>query len=327
MACYNSSLYIDEAISSVLAQTLGDLELILIDDCSTDNTLEIANRYKEQDGRVSVLSLPVNSGAAIARNAGILVAQGEWLGILDSDDVAMPLRFEEQMKLANSDKDLIMIGSNAISIDEKGQLIKKHKYPTTHQALVKRMSSNHAFPPHSSMLYKRDIVDKLSGFNPRYVLSEDADLCLRLAEQGEIACLEKPMVKIRKHANNISLHDGGRLSTMHATAALVCHFLRIKGAADPSASKEDADWLAFTEWIAKRLEQEEVFESQQEWTRMRQAYYSAGNKLFGVWRLLLCLAMSKYTFRILREKYCDSNLALKLAAEWTKKNSGGANIM
>ena len=293
MACYNSSLYLDEAIGSVLTQTLGDLELIVIDDCSTDNTLEIANRYQMQDDRVSVLSLPVNSGPAIARNAGIRIARGEWLGILDSDDVAMPLRFEEQIKLANSDKDLIMIGSNAISIDEKGQLSKKHKYPTSHQALTKRLSSYRAFPPHSSMIYKRDIVEKLSAFNPRYLLSQDADLCLRLAEQGKIACLEKTMVKIRKHANNISLHDGGRISTMHAAAALVCHFLRNKGASDPSVSKEDADWLAFTEWIDKRLEHEGVFESQQEWTRMRHVYYSAGNKLFGIWRLMLCLAYVK----------------------------------
>jgi glycosyltransferase involved in cell wall biosynthesis len=74
MACHNSSAYVDEAIRSVLGQTLGDLELILIDDCSTDHTREIAARYQAQDKRVSVISLPVNSGAAVARNAGIRVA-------------------------------------------------------------------------------------------------------------------------------------------------------------------------------------------------------------------------------------------------------------
>src|SRR6266853_2209568 len=122
MACHNSSAYLDEAVNSVLSQTLGDLELILIDDCSTDNTLEIAARYEAQDDRVSVISLPVNSGPATARNAGIRAARGEWLGILDSDDVAMPTRFEEQLRLARSDKGLVMVGSSSISMDKHGHL-------------------------------------------------------------------------------------------------------------------------------------------------------------------------------------------------------------
>lgn len=239
MACHNSSAYLDEAVSSVLVQTLGDLELILIDDCSTDNTLEIAKCYQVQDNRVSVLSLPVNSGPATARNAGIRTARGEWLGILDSDDVAMRSRFEEQMKLADSDKGLVMIGSSSISIDKRGHVIKEHKYPTNHQDLVKRLSSMRAFPPHSSMLYRKDVIQKLAAYNPRYVPSEDADLWFRLSEIGKVSSVDKPLVRIRKHEQNISNSKGGMLQTRLGVAASVCHFLRIYGYSDPSTSNDE----------------------------------------------------------------------------------------
>ena len=84
MACNNSSTYLDEAINSGLSQTLDDLELILIDDYSIDNTLEITMRYQVEDDRITVISLPKNSGPAAARNAGIGPAKGDYPSIFSS---------------------------------------------------------------------------------------------------------------------------------------------------------------------------------------------------------------------------------------------------
>ena len=209
MACHDSSKFVGEAITSVLRQTFHDLELILVDDCSTDNTLEIVKGYQARDGRIVVISLPNNEGPAIARNVGIAAAKGEWLGILDSDDVAMPERFEEQMKLADNRKDVVLIASGSISTNEKGQPIKDHKYPTDHKSLVRRLHTKQAFPHHSSMVYRRDVVEKLGGFNSRYVGSEDYDLWLRLSEVGKVAAIGKPLVKFRTHEHNISKSEGG----------------------------------------------------------------------------------------------------------------------
>lgn len=316
MACHNSSAYLDEAVNSVLRQTLEDLELILIDDCSTDDTLEIAKRYQKQDERVSVLSLPINSGPAIARNTGFRAARGEWIGILDSDDVAMPSRFKEQMRLAESKKDLVMIGSNFISINENGNPILAYKYPTGHQELVKRLYSKRAFPPHSSMIYRRNVVDKLSGFNKRYVPSEDYDLWLRLSEVGKINSIDKTLVKIRKHKRNISNAEGGVLQTRLSNTASVCHYLRVHGASDPSVYPDENLWQEFIQWIERRMTEDGAFVRRQTWISARSEFFANKNRLCGAFRFSTRLLQSKHANTLLREKFFGSSLPQRLAQEW-----------
>lgn len=319
MACHNCSAYIDEAVRSILNQTYSDLELILIDDCSTDNTLEIAKRYQAQDDRILVQSLPVNSGPSTARNEGIRVSRGEWIGILDSDDVAMPSRLEEQIKLVDSIKDLIMVGSNSISIDANGRVLKVNKYPTNHQKLVKRLHSKRAFPAHSSMAYKKDIINKLEGFNPRYVQSEDYDLWLRLSEMGRMASIGKPLVKIRKHAQNISNAEEGILQANFSFAASVCSYLRLNGYADPSASQDEILWQEFLAWIAKRIKEDGVFERRKIRDYARAGYIATNSRLIGAFRLGSRLLQSGQSNALVREKLFGSSLPKRLAREWMKR--------
>jgi glycosyltransferase involved in cell wall biosynthesis len=317
MACHNSSTYLDEAINSVLTQTLRDLELILIDDCSTDHTIEIAQRHQAADDRISIISLPVHSGPAGARNAGIRVARGEWLGILDSDDVAMPSRFDEQVKFADCDKGLIMIGSNAISIDDKGRVIGEHRYPTGHRELVRRLYSLRAFPPHSSMIYRKDAVQRLSGFNPRFAPSEDADLRVRLSEVGKVGSIDKPLVKIRIHGQRVSNSEGGMLQVRLGLAALVSHFLRIHGCLDPSADDETA-WREFVKWCNRRLLEEGVFERRIAWGDARAAFNVAEKSLAGTVRFTGRLLQSRHAGMLIWEKLFGSSLPKRLAKEWVE---------
>jgi len=316
MSCFNSSVFMEESVNSVLGQTLGDLELILINNCSSDNTLEIAKRYQLQDDRVSVLSLQVNSGPATARNAGIMVAKGEWLGILDSDDIAMPSRFKEQMKLAVSDKDLVMIGSDSISINEKGQVIKRHKYPTSHSDLTNRLLSMRAFPPHSSMMYRSAVVQRLAGFNKRLSSAEDYDLWLRLSDTGKISSICKSLVKIRKHDAGISHWEGGMLQIRLGVAASVCYFLRTYGYPDLSVTNDEAKWVEFVAWIEKRLIEEGVFEKSKARSVARSEYFATKNSLLGTFRFCTCLWQSGYASALAWEKFFGSSLSRRLAKEW-----------
>lgn len=320
MACHNSSAYLDEAVDSILAQTLSDLELILIDDCSTDKSLEIAKSYQRQDNRVWVLSLPKTSGPAIARNAGIRVARGEWLGILDSDDVATPSRFEEQMKLADGDKGLVMIGSSSISIDEKGHVIKDHQYPTSHRDLVKRLFSSRGFPPHSSMVYRRDVVQDLSGFNPRYVQSEDTDLWCRLSEIGTASSVDKKLVKIRIHAHNISNSEAGMQQIRFGFAAKVCHFLRIYRCPDPSAADDEEEWLEFVAWVNRQLIEEGVYERRKAWADARAEYFATKNRLTRAFRFGTHLVQSGHANALLWGKVFGTSLPEHLSRKWMRRS-------
>jgi len=318
MACHNSSRYLDEAISSVLSQTLDDLELILIDDCSTDNTLAIAMRYQVDDDRIAVISMPKKTGPAAARNAGIRAAKGEWLGILDSDDVAMPTRFEEQMNLANSEQDLVLIASNTISIDKNGLEIKEHKYPIDHKALIRNLYTLQAFPSHSSMVYRRDVVENLIGFNSRYASAEDYDLWLRLSETGNFASLDKPLVKIRRHEQNISHLEGGKLGIRLGVVAVTCHFLRIHGYPDPLTSNDEKTWQKFVAWIDGRIVEEEYFERREAWTEARAEYFTEANQLSGAFRFATCLLQSGHAVSLILGKIFGSSLPKRLAQEWMK---------
>lgn len=98
MPSYNSEKYIEDSIESVLGQTYKEWELIIIDDCSSDNTISIIKEYSERYSNIYLIELEENSGAAIARNRGIEIAQGEFIAFLDSDDLWKKEKLEIQIK-------------------------------------------------------------------------------------------------------------------------------------------------------------------------------------------------------------------------------------
>ena len=102
MPVYNASKYLDEAVQSVLSQTYESFELILIEDCSKDNSLEIARSYEKQDSRVRVIVCDRNHGVAMARNIGVAEAKGDYIALMDSDDVWVESKLELQIKLLES---------------------------------------------------------------------------------------------------------------------------------------------------------------------------------------------------------------------------------
>ena len=318
MACFNSIFFVSEAVESILNQTFRDFELILIDDGSSDSTLDIIRRYELKDNRIIVIEKQ-NTGAADSRNKGIFLSRGDWIAILDSDDIALPMRLEEQFEYAAKNPGVLMVGSDCITIDKEGSPIKKHSYPVNSLQLKNRLRRNMAFPPHSSVLYRADVVKRLGGFNTRFVRSQDWDLWLRLAEEGQIACLNRPLVKIRKHSSNISYSEGGNTQSLYGFVAIICHFLRNKSFLDPSTSDDETDWRAFLAWVSLRMKQEGHFEKQNRWVQLKQAYYSPVNRMSRVWRLTKGIATSRNMLGMICEKFFGSDLPETLANEWSQK--------
>lgn len=97
MPSYNSAEYIAQSIESVIKQTYPHWELLITDDCSTDNTVEIVKQYAQKDNRIKLFVLKENSGAAVARNNSIKEAQGRYIALLDSDDLWLPEKLEKQL--------------------------------------------------------------------------------------------------------------------------------------------------------------------------------------------------------------------------------------
>lgn len=97
MPCFSSSRFISGSIESVLAQTFNDWELIIVDDCSCDNSVEVIQSFVDRDWRIKLIQLSENSGVAVARNTAIEAAQGQYIAFLDSDDLWLPNKVEKQL--------------------------------------------------------------------------------------------------------------------------------------------------------------------------------------------------------------------------------------
>lgn len=137
---YNAERFIEQTILSVMTQTYTDWELLLIDDCSTDNSGKIIQRYAQQDKRIKYHRLQKNSGAAVARNTAIALAQGEYLAFLDSDDLWIANKLELQLFFMKS-HDAIFVFSRIRMIDQQGKILKERiPIPTivSYKTLLKR---------------------------------------------------------------------------------------------------------------------------------------------------------------------------------------------
>ncbi len=122
MPAYNGEKYIGKAIQSILDQTYQDWELIIVDDCGTDKTMEIVNKYK--DKRIQVIHNNKNEGIAFSRNKAIENSRGDYIAILDDDDIALPNRLKIQVDYLDTHPEISVVGGRSYWIDDNDQIIK-----------------------------------------------------------------------------------------------------------------------------------------------------------------------------------------------------------
>ena len=120
--CYNAAKYIGDTIESVLKQLYNKWEMIIVDDCSNDNTLEIVNKYQEKDTRIKVYKTNTPSGSPVLpRNIGLSKAQGNYIAFLDADDLWFPEKLQQQISLFNNNK-VAIVFSDYEKMDNNGRL-------------------------------------------------------------------------------------------------------------------------------------------------------------------------------------------------------------
>jgi glycosyltransferase involved in cell wall biosynthesis len=194
---YNRAHYICETIDSVLAQTFTDYEIIVVDDGSTDNTKETLKAY----GDKVRYFYQTNQGQPAAENTAISNARGQYLAFVDDDDSWLPTKLEEQIKVLENDPDLGFVCCEAYYTDADGKIVHHwKKKPWHHENFISLYDGN--FLNHSSVLLKRDLFDKIGGFDPALLTTQDYDLWLRLAYVCKFKFMPVPLTKIRLHPNN-----------------------------------------------------------------------------------------------------------------------------
>lgn len=313
MSCYNAEQYLREAIESVLDQSFSDFEFILIDDGSTDATLEIIRTYERQDERIVVVEKE-NTGLAHSLNVGIGLARGKWIARLDADDLAMPQRFEEQINFLENRRGVVLLGSDCFEIDKFGREIKVHRYPITHRRFIRSIERGKSPFPHSSVMYKTETVRKVGGYRIRMNGAEDVDLWLRLSEKGKIHCLNKPLIKLRKHNASITFINHKK-TVILSYAARTSHWIRKFGYSDP-IDQEEPLFRSYLHWIEDELFSSRYFDELEFLNSIRRRNDGRNKSLPVLARLLI----SRHIFSIFRKRIWGTSLPKQLAKKWIDLN-------
>jgi len=202
----NGAAFILDAVESVLSQEGPDLELVVVNDASTDETSLILDSV--DDPRLRVIDLDETVGTPRALNVGIEACQADLTARLDADDRCLPGRFAVQTEGMERHPDLLALGSGALLIDEKGAVRGRRDAPTG-ASVLRMLKWRNAFI-HSSMMYRTAAVRSVGGYSPLCRRCQDYELWLRLAAIGDLDNLREPLVGYRVHSGQATaakIHD------------------------------------------------------------------------------------------------------------------------
>jgi glycosyltransferase involved in cell wall biosynthesis len=317
MSCFNAEQWLAESLQSVLTQTHQNFEFIIVDDGSSDGTARIIRDYAAQDYRIKPI-FKHNTGLPDSLNVGLAQAQAPWIARLDADDIAEPTRLAEQLEFVRTHPQVVLVGTAFTEIDGQGDIIAVHHMPTANHQIKANLVRGRHYLIHSSTLYSRDAVNKVGGYRPRARLAEDLDLWLRLSSENDFACIDKPLIRYRKHLNQIS-RDQAYISKKQLTDSLMVvmsHYLRLAGLPDPVDSEDESAWLSFKVWLEARVDQSQVFEYVNAWTKARENYFSQNNRLVGGLLSLKQLLRSGHAGTLIWIKLFGSDLPKRFAQEW-----------
>jgi len=195
---YNCERYVLSALESIVNQSYKNIEIIVVDDKSTDNSLKIIKSVSSKDKRVVVLELPKNCGVSGARNKGIVVSRGEYYASMDADDIAVPSRIEKQVAFLEGNPNIAFVGLQIQIIDESGRIIGNRNYPTNIKDVYKRILLGNPFPG-PGLLIRNSVLKELGGYNENLPVCEDYDLCLRLLRNSNGLNLKDSLLLYRLH--------------------------------------------------------------------------------------------------------------------------------
>jgi len=200
---YNSEECIAETLASVRKQTFADMEVILVDDGSSDGTITVARQFGDfMDLRI--LS-QTNAGPAAARNSGIRASHARFCAFLDADDLMHPERLASQVGLLESDAALAMVHTDLMTFDENGIVHatkRAFSNPCGGDILDRLLIDN--FVTTSTVMARRDRVVEVGLFDERRRVSEDFDLWLRMAERWPAGFIDRPLTQYRRRAGSLS---------------------------------------------------------------------------------------------------------------------------
>tara|TARA_B100000963_G_scaffold361716_1_gene398920 strand:- start:6481 stop:7290 length:810 start_codon:yes stop_codon:yes gene_type:complete len=199
---YNNEKYVEKCIQSLKKQTYKNWEAVIVDDGSIDNTSKILKKIC-RDKKFKIITFKKNKGRVAAYNYGASKCKGQYIAILDSDDIASKNRFEQQIKFFNQNKEAKIVVSWAYLVDRNSKIIREMIGPTENDKIKEELMTFN-FIPHSTLMYNRRFAKKLKIIPLRFKYAIDNELYLKFLKHTDIFVIPKFLGKIRYLSNSIT---------------------------------------------------------------------------------------------------------------------------
>jgi glycosyltransferase involved in cell wall biosynthesis len=204
MPVYNAEKYLTEAIDSVLNQTFTDFELLIINDGSTDKSVDIISQYS--DKRIRLIH-QANGGVSAALNTGLTHAFGKYIIRFDADDICHSNRIALQYKFMEENPEYILAGSDADYITKEGEYIFTFTNKGHSDIEIRKFSTDSCPFIHSSVIYKKDVVLSLGGYEIKAHTFEDYFLWMKLLNKGKVYNFNTPLIKVRFNPESVTVDN------------------------------------------------------------------------------------------------------------------------
>jgi len=205
MCVYNECPHLKTAIESILEQTWSSFRFVVVDDASTDGSSELLTEYAASDDRINLVENESNIGLTPSLNRGLEEISSDYVVRIDGDDISAPERIERQVKFMERRERVVVAGTWYDVIDEDGTQIDHVEFPTNSDE-VRSVLIKYNPLLHSSTILRRDVVDRVGGYDIRYSRAQDYDLWLRLAQHGEIVNIPETLATRRYTSDCVSLN-------------------------------------------------------------------------------------------------------------------------
>lgn len=206
MPAYNAEKYIGAAIRSILGQSFGDFEFIILNDCSADRTEDVIRSF--DDPRIVYLKNEQNLGVAATLNRGLAVAGGEYIARMDADDISYPERFRKQARYLDAHPEVAVLGSNLECFNDDGVICTGWSVSEPRQMKVDMFFS--CGLAHPGVMMRRDVIQALGGYDPEFNGLEDYELWCRVLEQHDITTLPDILLRYRIHGGQVTRNPDRR---------------------------------------------------------------------------------------------------------------------
>lgn len=204
IAVHNGMPYVESAVRSMMEQTLRDIEIIVVDDASSDETRAVLASLAAEDKRIRIVGLAVNRGLAGALNEGLELARAVYVARMDADDIAMPTRLAVQKNWLDRHPEVVLLGTSNRKIDAAGTVLNTERRGS--DATMVRWNARFGMPlVHPTFMFRRlDAAGVPVAYDPAFPVAQDYDFVVRALERGDVMTLDDVLLDWRVHADTTS---------------------------------------------------------------------------------------------------------------------------